>query len=188
MHARQTLITCLAVLSLTGAALAQNTSQTQTATGTSSYVTERTVGEVVWIEGNWLMAKVQPTGAYELFNVQPGREFSIDGQKKLIGDLQPGTVLNAMVITKSTPVSVRTTSTLDGTVLWTSGNYVVLTLANGEVKAYTVPDSYKFTVNGQPATVNELKKGTKITATKITEEQQNEIAVDTVITGTVPKK
>jgi hypothetical protein len=64
---------------------------------------------------------MEPTGRYSVFEVQPGREFMIDGQKKLIGDLQPGTVLTAMVVTKTTPVTMRTTSTLNGTVWFVQG-------------------------------------------------------------------
>ena len=41
-----------------------------------------------------------------------------------------------------TPVTVRTTSTLNGTVWWAQGNYVVLTLENGENKEYQVPESF----------------------------------------------
>jgi hypothetical protein len=188
MNARHTIMTGLAVLSVAGAAYAQAGSQTQTTKGQSSYSSVRTTGEVVWVEGNQLLAKVQPSGNYQLFQVQPGREFMIDGQKKLIGDLKPGTVLNAVVVTRTTPVDVRTTSTLSGTVLFVQGNLVILSLANGDVKEYQVPDSYKFNVDGRPASVSDLRKGMKVTATKIVEEEHTEIASDTVITGTAPKK
>jgi hypothetical protein len=119
--------------------------------------------------------------------VQPNREFLIDGQTKRIGDLKPGTVLTGKIITRTTPVTVRTTSTLNGTVWWVQGNYVILTLENGENKEYKVPDSYQFMVSGKPATVTELRQGMKVSATKILEEPQTEIATDTVITGKAPK-
>ena len=82
---------------------------------------------------------------------------------------------------------MRTTSTLNGTVWWAQGNYVVLTLENGENKEYNVPDSFQFMVEGKPASVHDLKKGMKVTATKIVEEPRTEMSTDTVITGTAPK-
>ena len=80
-----------------------------------------------------------PRGYYSVFSVKPGREFMIDGQTKHIGDLKPGTVLTATVTTTTQPVTVRTISSLTGKVWWVQGNYVVLTLANGENKDTTSP-------------------------------------------------
>ena len=111
----------------------------------------------------------------------------IDGQAKHIADLKPGTVLTGTIVKKVTPVTVRTTSTLNGTVWWAQGDYVVLTLENGEQKEYKVPASFKFMVEGKPATVQELKQGMKVSATKIVEEPQTELSTETVITGKAPK-
>jgi hypothetical protein len=188
MNAKLAIMTGLVFLSMVGISHAQATTpQTTKAVGTSGYDTVRMTGEVVQVDGNWLVAKMQPTGTYALFNVQPGREFLIDGQKKLIGDLKPGTMLTAMIITRTTPVTARTTATLNGTVWWVQGNFVILTLANGEHKEYKVPESYRFMVDGKQAAVQDLRPGMKITATKIVEEQTTEIASETVITGTAPK-
>jgi hypothetical protein len=188
MNAKLAIMTGLVFLSMVGISHAQATTpQTTKAVGTSGYDTVRMTGEVVQVDGNWLVAKMQPTGTYALFNVQPGREFLIDGQKKLIGDLKPGTMLTAMIITRTTPVTARTTATLNGTVWWVQGNFVILTLANGEHKEYKVPESYRFMVDGKQAAVQDLRPGMKITATKIVEEQTTEISSETVITGTAPK-
>ena len=75
----------------------------------------------------------------------------------------------------------------NGTVWYVSGNYVVVTLENGENREYTVPASYKFVVNGKPASVSELRKGMKVSGTKIVAEPRTEIATQTVITGKAPK-
>ena len=64
---------------------------------------------------------------------------------------------------------------------------VILTLANGENKEYKVPDSFRFVVEGKPASVHELKQGMKVTATKIIEEPQTEISTETKVTGKAPK-
>ena len=106
-------------------------------------------GEVVFVSGNWLLCKMQPLGNYTLFDVQPGREFIIDGQTRHIGDLKPGTVLTGTIVTSTTPVTMRTTSTLEGTVLWAQNNYVVLRLDSGEVKEYKVPGIVPIQRQGQ---------------------------------------
>ena len=71
---------------------------------------------------------------------------------------------------------------------WVQGDYVILTLANGENKEYTVPDSFKFVVEGKPASVAELKPGMDVSATKIVEEPHTEkFRETTIITGKSPK-
>jgi hypothetical protein len=187
MTARQAIPTGLAVMAMATALHGQAATQAEKVPGYAQSQTVAMTGEVVWVQGDCLVAKMQPDGHYSVFNVQPGREFVIDGQTKHIGDLKLGTVLTATVTTKTQPVTLRTTSTLNGTVAWAQGNYVVLTLENGENKEYTVPDSYRFVVEGNPASVHDLKHGMKVTATKIMEEPQTEITVNTVITGKAPR-
>jgi hypothetical protein len=186
MTPRELIMTGLAVVAMTGAAYAQ-APKTEKVVGSSQVNTVKMTGEVVWVNGNWLLAKMQPLGNYSLFDVKPGREFMIDGQKKLIADLKPGTILTGMISTRTTDVTVRTTSTLNGDVMWRQGSYVVLRLASGEVKEYNVPESYRFMVEGKPASVQELREGMKVTATKIVEEPRTEISSETAITGTAPK-
>lgn len=188
MTARQTITTALAVMTLAVVVHGQVTSKKEEVPGAASKeVTAKVTGEVVWVQGNWLAAKLAPDGRLSVFNVQPGREFMIDGQVKYIGDLKAGTVLSATVITTTQPVTVRTTSSLNGTVWYASGDYVILTLENGENKSYKVPESFRFNVNGKPASVNELRQGMKVTATKIVEEPYTEMSTNTTITGKAPK-
>ncbi len=47
-------------------------------------------------------------------------------------------------------------------------------------------ESYRFNVDGKPASVHDLRKGMHISAQKIVEEPRTEIASDTVVTGTAP--
>jgi len=187
MTTRQVIMTGLAVLSMAGAAHAQATTQTQKVLGANKTETVEMTGEVIWVQGEWLFAKMQPLGNYSLFNVQPGREFIIDGQTKHIADLKPGTILTGRIVKTTTDVTQRTTSTLNGTVWYAQGNYVVLTLENGENKEYKVPESFKFMVEGKPASVHDLKPGMKVSATKIVEEPQTEISTTTKVTGKAPK-
>jgi len=183
MTRSRVLMAGLALLFTAGLAQAQVTQKTEAVKGAAQVTTEQLTGEVVWVQGNTLVAKMLPRGYYSVFSVKPGREFMIDGQTKHIGDLKPGTVLTATVTTTTQRVTVRTISSLTGKVWWVQGNYVVLTLANGENKEYNVPDSFKFIVGGKPASVAELKAGMDVSATKIVEEPHTEISETTVITG-----
>ena len=178
----------VALVTTTGTIRAQTKTTTETAKGAAAVVSSASMtGVVDWVQGDTLVARMRPQGDYKVFIVQPGREFVIDGQTKHIADLKPGTVLTATVTTTTRPVTVRTTSVLNGTVWWVQGNYVVLTLENGENHEYHVPASFKFVVEGKPATVSELKRGMKVSATKIVEEPHTELASNTVITGKSPK-
>ena len=51
-----------------------------------------------------------------------------------------------------------------------------------------MPPSFQFMVEGKPATVQELKKGMKVTATKIVEEPQTELSTGACrVPGKAPK-
>jgi hypothetical protein len=185
MTAFRAISTGLVVVAMATGLAAQVT--TTAPAGPAEVKTEQITGEVMWIDGNLLVARLLPSGLYRVFEVQPGRQFIIDGQTRLIGDVKLGTVLTATVTTTTEPVTVRTATVTNGTVWWAQGNYVVLTLANGQNRGYTVPESFRFVVDGKPASVHELKKGMKVSATKIVEEPRTEISTKTVITGKGPK-
>src|SRR4029450_4892935 len=104
---RLVIVIGVAIMAMAAGPQAQTTT---TPSGAAQVKTEQMTGEVMLVEGNLLLAKMQPSGEYRVFNVQPGRQFIIDGQARLIGDLKPGTVLNATVTTTTQPVTVRTTT------------------------------------------------------------------------------
>ena len=64
---------------------------------------------------------------------------------------------------------------------------MILTLSNGQSREFNVPESYRFTVDGKPASVADLRKGMKVTGTKIVAESETDISTETVVTGTAPK-
>jgi hypothetical protein len=187
MTIRPAVLGFVAVISLGAALQAQTTTTSKEAVGTAGYSTSKMTGDVVTVDGTNLLVKMQPGGELRFFNVPPGRQFMIDGQNKLVGDLKPGTHLTAMVITKTQPLTVRTMSTISGTVWYVQGNYVILTLSNGQSREFNVPESYRFTVDGKPASVADLRKGMKVTGTKIVAESETDISTETVVTGTAPK-
>ncbi len=187
MATRRIILVALAVCGITAGINAQTTTKDKTAGAKQTIQSNSITGTVVSVDGNWLVVRLQPSGRYQFFNVVPGRQFVIDGQTKLISDLKPGTVLTATVTTSSQSVTDRTTTVTNGTVWYVSGNYVIVTLENGENHEYTVPPAYKFVVEGKPASVSELRKGMKVSATKIVEQPRTEFSTTTVITGKAPK-
>ena len=188
MTKRHFIMTGVAVLlaSAVGLRAQTTTSKVTQAAGEAKVTTEQINGEVVTVEGNWLLIKLQPSG-WRYFNIPPGRQFIVDGQTKLISDLRQGTILTATATTTTQPVVQRTTTVTNGTVWFASGNYVILTLANGENREYNVPPSFRFVVEGKPAAVTDLRKGMKVSGEKVIEEPRTEISTKTVITGKAPK-
>ena len=185
MTFRQAVAAGLVALAM-GAGLQAQTSTTKEAAGATQVKVEQLTGEVVLTEGNMLLARM-PNGVYRVFHLRPGQPFTIDGQSRTISQLTPGTKLTATAVTTTRPLTVRTTQVIDGTVWYVQGNYVILTLVNGESREYNVPDTMPFTVSGKPATVKELRKGMKVSATKIVEEPMTEVQEKTTIVGQAPK-
>lgn len=181
-------IVAVAAIAMAAELQAQTTTATTKTPEAGVEVTRQQItGEVVSTEGNLLLARLQPSGLYHVYNISPAQKFVIDGQPKTLSDIRPGTVLTATQITRSQPVTIRTTATVTGTVWYVSGNFVILTLPDGQHREYNVPPAYQFVVDGKPASVSELRKGMKVTGTKITFEPTTEMSVETVITGKSPK-
>jgi hypothetical protein len=185
MTLRRVLITVVGVLTLTAGPLAQTTTKTTEPAGTAKVTTTQMTGEVVQVDGNNLLVRMQPGGQYRTFNVQPTRQFMIDGQPKTVKDLTPGTTLTATVTTTAQPVTDRTTTVTDATVWFVDSNtnHLIVTLPTGENKSYDVPPGFKFTVDGKPATLQDLRKGMKVSGTKITSQPRTELSTATVVTG-----
>src|SRR5262245_39789109 len=118
---------------------AQTTEKKETVPGGAPKVsTTEVTGEVVTTGSSWLIAK-NAANEYHVYNVKPGRQFMIDGQPKMLNQLQPGTQLTAKVTTTETPLITRTTKVTKGTVFWASPTNVIVTLENGENKEHQVP-------------------------------------------------
>ena len=168
----------------TVSALAQQTT-TERMKGSATVSTAQVSGEVVQVEGNDLLVKLT-TGEMKTFRVPETRRFLIDGRELTVHDLRPGTTLTATVRTTTTPVTVRTRSTISGKVWYVSPPNVILTLPDGQNKQYKVKDNVRFTVEGRPGTVFDLRKGMNVSAEKIVEEPDSEITTDTTVVGRAP--
>ena len=171
---------------VSGLALAQQTTA-ERVRGSATVSTSQVKGEVVLVEGNDLLVKLS-TGDLKTFHVPETRKFHIDGRELSVHDLQPGTTLTATVKTTTTPVTVRTKSRLSGRVWFVAAPTVILTLPDGQNKQYVVKqeDNVRFTIEGRPATVFDLRKGMTVSAEKIVEAPDVEITADTSVVGHAP--
>jgi hypothetical protein len=154
--------------------------------GTAKTTTEKMSGTVLQAEGNTLAVRMS-TGEIRKFQVPESRTFVIDGQELSVHQLKPGTTLEATVTTTKTPVIVRTTTIGTGTVWLVNGNNVIVTLPDGENRHYVVKDNYRFLIGAEKVSVHDLRKGMKISAQKIVEEPQTELATNTLVTGHAPR-
>jgi hypothetical protein len=175
-------MTCALVFALAAGLQAQTTTTTKEA-GTAQVTTSLITGEVVLVDGNVLLARMLPSGQYRMFNTQPGVQATVDGKPMTLKQLAPGTILTATTTTTTQPITVRTTTVTNGTVWYVQGNYAIITLENGENREYNVPDGFTFTSDGKQATIKDLRKGMKVSATKIVSEPTAEITSKTVVTG-----
>jgi hypothetical protein len=165
-------------------ASAQATQTKERVAGTGTVSKTQLQGEVVSIKGDSLVAKMSPSGDYRLFSIAPGKTATIDGKVMPLNQVSPGTKLTADVYTTQTPVTERTTTTLNGTVWYASPTTVILTLENGENRQYEVPAGLKFDVDGQMKEAMELRPGMKVHATKVVESPTVIVRQDSVVTGT----
>jgi hypothetical protein len=169
-------------LFLAAIAAAQTTTEKR---GTTAVTTFEMKGEVAQVEGNTLVIKMSD-GQVRTFNVPESRKFVIDGKELTVHELQPGTLLTATVTTAATPVTLTTTTVKTGTVWYVQRNNVILKLPNGENRQFIVKDDTAFTVNGNPATVADLKKGMVVSAERVTEQPMMDIATNTTVVGQAP--
>src|SRR5262245_55958248 len=174
-------------LTFAAGALAQARQSTQTVPRSTSSATTQLKGEVAYLQGDYLIAKMIPGGNYLRFELRPGKTANIDGVVMPLNKARIGTVLSAYVTVTERSVVDRTVTTLNGTVWYATPKNVILTLENGDNREYEVTPGLKFNVNGQMKEANELRQGMKITATKVVEAPRTEITEGNVVTGVAPK-
>jgi|SRR5271154_5896572 len=77
------------------------------------------------------------------------------------------------------------TATRTGTVIYASGNDLVLKADDGQVKHFSVPESTKFNVDGKVLNVHQLTPGMKLTRTITTTTTPTTVTTVRTISGTV---
>jgi len=180
----------LSVLVLAAAApatWAQDSSVSTVTHGAASFETKVRNAEVVYVEGNDLVLKLED-GSIEHVVVPDSDKFTIDGKEVSVCELTPGTKLTRTITTTTTPRYVNTVRTLDGKVFHVNPPLsVIVTLPNGTNQFYKVPSHAKFIVNGEPKTVFELRKGMRFKATIVTDDEHTVVAQNKSIVGEAPK-
>ena len=169
----------------------QTSAQVQTTTATTAGQSSQTVtvnrGEVYAVDGNDLIVKMQD-GTFRHFpDVPESARATVDGKQLGIHDLKPGMMLQRTITTTTTPMIVTTIQTVTGKV-WhiNPPSFVILTLEDNTNQEFKIPKDQKFNVDGQMVDAFALKKGMKVTATKIVEAPTVVSSVQKSVTGTTP--
>ena len=163
--------------------------QTQTYTTTGQPATEVKVdrGTVVLVDGNDLVVKAEDGHLVHFANVPESARATVDGQQLGIHELKPGMTLERTITTTTTPQTITTVKHVTGTV-WSINppSSVILTLEDGTNQSFKIPDGQKFNIDGQMTDAWGLRKGMKISATKVTEAPETIVAENREVTGTAP--
>lgn len=177
-------ILCLAFAASTSAQVQTQTSTTQ-GQATKAVQVER--GEVVLVEGNDLIVRMEDGTIRHFPNIPESARAVVDGKELGIHDLKPGMKLQRTITTTTTPQTVTTVQTVTGKV-WNvmPPNSVILTLEDGTNQSFKIPKGQKFNINGKEVDAFGLKKGMVVSATKIVEVPETVISEQRKVTGTAP--
>jgi len=176
----------LASLAMAATASAQDTTQTQVRTGTPTTTTSVERGEVVYASGNDLVVKMD-TGEIRHMNVSDSARATVDGKELSVHDLKPGMKLQRTITTTTTPKTVTTIRSIQGTVFAViPPSNLILSFPEGGNKSYNVPKDQKFVIDGKSYSAFELKKGMKIAATVVSESSDVAVTETRRATGTAP--
>jgi hypothetical protein len=144
-------------------------------------------GEVVLVDGNDLVVKMEDGSLRHIPNVPESARATVDGKEMGIHDLKPGMKLEHTVTTTTTPRTITTVQSVTGKVWHVSPpNSVILTLDDGTNQSFTIPNGQKFNIDGKTVDAFGLKKGMKISATKVVEVPETVISHEKKLTGTMP--
>ena len=164
--------------------------ETQTSTlpaGKASSTTKVESGEVVTVSGNDLVVKMADGTIRHFANVSEKARVTVDGQQLGIHDLKPGMKLQRTITTTTTPKMIKTVQSVTGTV-WNVNPplSVILTMEDGKNQQFKIPKGQKFDVDGTMTDAFGLRKGMKISATKVVEVPEEVVTQQAKVTGTMP--
>jgi hypothetical protein len=163
--------------------------QTQTTTTIGQPTTEVQVDRatVVLVDGNDLVVKTEDGRLKHFANVPESVRATVDGQQLGIHDLKPGMTLERTITTTTTPQTITTVKHVTGTV-WEVNppSSVILTLEDGTHQQFKIPEGQKFNIDGQTTDAWGLKKGMKVSATKIVEVPEEVVEQQKEYAGTMP--
>jgi len=179
-----TLALALTVPSL--GARAQDTTTVSVQHRTPTYSTEVRNAEVVYVQGNDLVLKLE-SGKVEHLVIPDSDRFNIGGKEVTVNDLKPGTKLTQTITTTTTPRYVNKVRTIKGKIWHTTPTgRVIVTLPDGTNQVYHIPSHAKVNVNGKPMTWFNLRKGMAFEATVVTDSTENVLEASKLAVGEEP--
>lgn len=181
-------VAAIALVLLACAALTVAQVKTETSTQKGTPATKATVerGEVVYVSGNEVIFRME-SGEIRHVTVPDGATAIVDGKTVTVADLKPGMKLQKTITTTTTPKTIKTVRTGTATVLNViPPNSVTVRFDDNTVAQYKIPKGTTFTIDGQKKTAFDLRKGMKITATRIVEAPSVEITAASSVTGSAP--
>lgn len=166
---------------------AQVKTTTETTSGQAAHEITVERGEVVFVQGNDLVVKMEDGSFRHVPNVPESARVSVDGRELGIHDLKPGMKLQRTITVTTTPQTITTVKSVTGKV-WhiNPPNSVILTLEDGTNQQFKIPKGQKFMVDGQQMDAWGLKKGMRVSATKIVEEPVTVVEHQKQLTGSMP--
>lgn len=176
-----------AVCLFTQSTRAQVTTQTTETAGEATHKVQVDRAEVLVVEGNDLILKMEDGSIRHIANVPESARATVDGKEVGIHDVKPGMKLERTITTTSTPKTITTVQSVTGKVWHVSPpTSVILTLEDGTNQSFKIPKGQQFNVDGQMVDAWGLKKGMKVSATKIVEEPVTEVEQKRQLTGSMP--
>lgn len=165
--------------------------QVQTTTSTTehagSVVTQVAKGEIVYVSGNNVVVKMADGSLRHFDNVPDTTKITVGGKELGVRDLQVGMKVERTITTTTTPRTITTVKSVEGTV-WKvyPPLSVILTMPNGKNQTFTIPKDQKFNINGQMVDAWGLKEGMKVTATKVVEVPETLVTQKRRLAGKMP--
>lgn len=160
--------------------------KTETTTTAHEATVETSVerAEVVYVEGNDLVVKMEDGTLRHITNVPESARATVDGKEIGIHDVKVGMKLEKTITTTTTPKTITTVKSVTGKVWHVNPpTSVILTLEDGTNQQFKIPKDQKFNVDGQMVDAWGLKKGMKVSATKIVEEPVTEVSQQKQLTA-----
>lgn len=168
-------------------ASAQVQTQSNTTSGPASKQVQVERGQVVYVSGNDLVIKMDDGTIRHIPNVPESARATVDGKEIGIHDVKVGMILQKTITTTTTPKLITTVQTVTGKVWYVSPpNSVILTLDDGTNQKFNIPKGQQFNVDGQMKDAWGLKKGMRISATRLVEEPVTQVNVKNELSGTMP--
>jgi hypothetical protein len=138
---------------------------------------------VVYVSGNDVVFKMED-GELRHVTVPDSAKATVDGKEITVRDLKPGMKLERTITTTSTPKTIKTVKSGTGTVLNVMPpNSVTVRFEDGTVQQFKIPKGTTFTIEGEKKTAFDLRKGMKISATRIVEEPVVQVSETRQITA-----